>query len=76
MIIEAEELISAVSGGIGISVVPGLTARRAAARGEVWIGSIRGVHFPQSFYMVCHRDKYMPQVADRFVRLCRTFGER
>ena len=64
-------LISAVSHGIGVSVVPRVMAREAAARGEVWLAQIGDIRFPQDFYMVVHRDKYLTGAALRFMELVR-----
>lgn len=64
-------LIRAVSRGIGISFVPGLVACQAEKRGDVWTGSLSGVRFPQNFYLVYHRDKYLTKAAARFMGLVR-----
>ena len=46
-------------------------AREAAARGEVWLAQIGDIRFPQDFYMVVHRDKYLTGAALRFMELVR-----
>ena len=49
----------------------GVMAREAAARGEVWLAQIGDIRFPQDFYMVVHRDKYLTGAALRFMELVR-----
>ena len=67
-------LISAVSGGIGISVLPGQMALQAAAKKEVWLARVEGIRFTQHYYLVWHRDKYRNPAMEEFIRMVRTSG--
>ena len=67
-------LISAVSGGIGISVLPGQMALQAAAKKEVWLARVEGIRFTQHYYLVWHRDKYRNPAMEEFIRMVRASG--
>ncbi len=60
-------LISAVAGGMGVSVVPELTARKAEAGKDVWRAEIEDMVFTQSFYIVYHKDKWLTPLMREFI---------
>ncbi|MBM6921635.1 LysR family transcriptional regulator [Phocea massiliensis] len=66
-----QAILSAVSAGIGVSVLPRLLAEDAIAKGEIVEISTRDLSFSRAFYLVYHKNRYLSSTAEAFLSLCR-----
>lgn len=69
----AETIKSAVSAGLGHTVISRLAVEREARRGELAIVPIRGLQFKRTFQLVQHKNKYVsPAIAAFRALVCET----
>lgn len=71
-----QAIISAVSAGIGVSVLPEKLLEEALREGKVCRLSLRDVSFRRSFYLIWHRNKYLSPAAQDFMELCRSLRRK
>ena len=64
-------LVSAVSSGLGVSVLPARMVQGAIDKGQVVPVAVDGLNLRRRFHIVQHQDKYMTASARAFLALCR-----
>lgn len=57
----ADALLNMTATGFGVTVLPGRMADEAVTMGKVCRVNVRGLHFPQQFYLIHHKDKILPE---------------
>lgn len=62
-----EALKQAVAAGLGVSVVSELTIAPELALGSIAKLELLGARFRRDFYLVLHKDKYLPQTVREFI---------
>jgi DNA-binding transcriptional LysR family regulator len=66
-----DALISAVSRGLGISVLPLRLVQKATEEGMLFTAEVKGFDFRRKFSVVYHRDKHLTELTDDFISICR-----
>lgn len=70
--VSAMALLDAVRNGLGFSVLPEGIAEPLVRRGEAKIISVRGLHFPQTYYLAYHKDKVLSDNMKKFMECVTT----
>lgn len=70
--VSAMALLDAVRNGLGFSVLPEGIAEPLVRRGEAKIISVRGLHFPQTYYLAYHKDKVLSDNMKKFMECVNT----
>lgn len=68
--ISTEAIISAVSCGLGVSVLPLRLVERGLAEKKLARIRIRGLSFHRCFSLITHRDKHLSKSARAFLKTC------
>jgi DNA-binding transcriptional LysR family regulator len=66
----AESIKTAVSAGLGVSVMSRMAVQKEAERSELAIIQIEKVSFKRQFSIIYHKNKYISPVLNRFIQLC------
>lgn len=70
--VSAMALLDAVRSGLGFSILPEGIAESLVKRGEAKIISVRGLHFPQTYYLAYHKDKVLSENMKKFIACVKT----
>ena len=68
--ISTEAIISAVSAGLGVSVLPYRLVERALAEKSLVRIRVRGLEFQRYFSLITHKDKQLSRSARAFLKIC------
>ena len=66
-------LVNAVINDLGIAILSHRMIQGALERGLVITLGVEGMDFRRSFYIIHHRDKYLPPTARAFLDICRNY---
>ncbi|MGI6238787.1 MAG: LysR family transcriptional regulator [Christensenellales bacterium] len=69
--ISTQAILQAVAGGFGVAVLPRLLAAPYLAQGAIATRPIEGVSLKRKFAVIYHKNKYITEVMQQFIDLCR-----
>lgn len=69
--VSTQALVKAVSAGLGLSLLPEVLVRQDIAQGTVVPVPVENAHLEREFFVIFHKDKYLPAAAQSFIALCK-----
>lgn len=72
--VSTQALLRAAENQLGIAILPRLLVQAELKSGALVEIPVSGAELSRTFYLIRHRNKYLPPSADAFWELCRTQG--
>lgn len=74
--ISTEAIISAVSCGLGVSVLPYRLVKSSLDEHKLVRVNIKGIEFKRKFHIIYHKDKHISNSASAFIKMCREMHKK
>ncbi len=74
--VSAQSIVSAVSAGLGLTVISRRLVEEELRRGTLREIAVEDAAFERSFSLCCHKDKFLSPPLREFSRLCEEWGEK